>query len=135
MAAPLRFFFVGTLRPGAPGQPGTDNPMMRTLTAAARHVGGGRVRGRLHRLGWYPGMVESRGGWVRGDLLELHDPAWLARLDVYENVSDPPSPADEYVRRRKRVSLDDGQRVMAWVYLYNRPPGDAPVIESGDFLA
>ena len=36
--------------------------------------------------------------------------------------------------KRLPVRLDDGQVVSAWVYFYNAPLGDAPRIDSGDYL-
>jgi gamma-glutamylcyclotransferase (GGCT)/AIG2-like uncharacterized protein YtfP len=134
--SPVRLFVYGTLRRGASGEPGKDNMMMRALSAASKPVGRGRVRGKLHQISWYPALVDARNARsaVTGEVVELSDPNLLAKLDAYEDASTTPSRKHEYVRRRKLVTLDSGERIMAWAYVYNRKPKSKSVIASGDFL-
>lgn len=40
-----------------------------------------------------------------------------------------------YRREQIRVHLVGGGQVLAWVYIMNRLPDGAPVIESGDWVA
>jgi len=79
----------------------------------------------LYDLGRYPGAVRGPGTIV-GDLVDVKDPALWAILDEIEGVEARPP---LYVR--ERVALDDGP---AWIYVYDRPVGDAPRIRSGDWL-
>ncbi|MHC4956362.1 MAG: gamma-glutamylcyclotransferase family protein [Planctomycetota bacterium] len=79
----------------------------------------------LYDLGKYPGAVHADGTIV-GELCELPHPAVLAALDEAEGVhGEPPL----YLREQVEV---DGQA--AWIYVYDRPVGDAPRIRSGDWL-
>jgi gamma-glutamylcyclotransferase (GGCT)/AIG2-like uncharacterized protein YtfP len=79
-------------------------------------VGAGTVGGILYDVGEYPALrpSESHADLVPGVLLDVDDAA-LARLDAYEGV-----PEGLYLRQRGAVRLDDGRRVEAWVYVYNR---------------
>jgi gamma-glutamylcyclotransferase (GGCT)/AIG2-like uncharacterized protein YtfP len=90
-----------------------------------RMLGAGRVRGVLYDAGDYPALRPSRSAAdsVHGMLLELEGDALLARLDAYEGVD-----SGLYVRRRCVVHLDDGRRVSAWTYVYNRSIAALPRI-------
>jgi len=79
----------------------------------------------LYDLGRYPGAVPAPATIV-GELCEVPHAAILDALDAAEGVNeDPPL----YVREQVEV---DGQP--AWIYVYDRPVGDAPRIVSGDWL-
>lgn len=121
-------FSYGTLLPEH--APAEIAPVVRSL----RRVGPGRVRGRLYDLGEYPGAVLSRTGPVIvGQIFELpNDPRILEKLDKYEGF-DPGRPRGNlFVRKRRLVNSDTGRRVWCWIYVYNRPPGNAPSM-AGDF--
>jgi gamma-glutamylcyclotransferase (GGCT)/AIG2-like uncharacterized protein YtfP len=84
MEACDHLFVYGTLRRGA--QP---NGHAALLHGAARFVGRGRVRGRLYRVSWYPGLVDSDDGHdtVVGDVFALPaGESLLAALDAYEDA-------------------------------------------------
>jgi len=136
---PEAYLFVyGTLRAGAPGEPGAGNPMMELLQKRARRIGRGRVRGRLYQVDWYPGLRHSPSARdsVVGDVYALADcRALLRTLDAYEEASVKPKPEAEYLRRKKVVALEDGGKIDAWTYIYNRNPDESRRIPSGDFLA
>ncbi len=127
----VRLFAYGTLMPGyAP-------PAMRAIVAAARVVGRATMPGRLYHLGAYPGMAEDPGGVVHGVLLEWTHGAWEGRavlevLDEYEGCPDGVSSA-LFVRRLGTATLETGEAVSCWVYLYNRSTQHARWIESGRF--
>jgi gamma-glutamylcyclotransferase (GGCT)/AIG2-like uncharacterized protein YtfP len=91
------------------------------------------VTGTLVSLGPYPGLVDGTGT-VHGELYELADaPSALEALDDLEEF-DPADPAASlYQRTRVNAQTRTGTSVAAWVYRYNRPAGDAPVIPSGDW--
>ncbi len=130
-------FVYGTLRPGAGGDRGPGKRVLKTMTENAERVGAGRIRGRLHWVSWYPGLLESRNAndVVKGDVYRLRDAdRVLATLDRYEGAAPILSARHEYTRRRKLVTLARGRRVFAWVYIYNRPQNVGARIASGDFL-
>jgi gamma-glutamylcyclotransferase (GGCT)/AIG2-like uncharacterized protein YtfP len=89
-----------------------------------------RIVGKLYRISWYPGLVPSDDprDVVHGELVTLRDAAAsLVWLDAYENLDK----SDEYERVRRAVSLDDGTRRDAWVYLYRWPVDPGARVASG----
>jgi len=121
---PLLVFVYGTL--------------MRELSrhhymSDGRFEGEASAKGRLISLGEYPALLDG-AGTVRGELYSFDDlPVTLDVLDDVENF-DPANPeGSEYVRDARRVQRDDGTDLMAWVYVYNLPPGTAPLIPGGDW--
>jgi gamma-glutamylcyclotransferase (GGCT)/AIG2-like uncharacterized protein YtfP len=130
-------FVYGTLRPGAESTRGPGKDVLKTMQASAERIGAGSMRGRLHWVSWYPGVLESRNtnDIVKGDVYRLRNPdSVLAALDKYEGASLRPSTRHEYRRRKKLVTLAGGRRAFAWVYIYNRPHKIGARIASGDFL-
>ena len=123
-------FVYGTLRRS------TGLAMAEYLAQHATYLGAGRCQGRLYDLGHYPGFVPGAQPeeQVVGDLYRLHDPAGtLPMMDAYEEYG-PAFPApNEYLRRELPVRLGDGQRIRAWVYVYNWPVDKDDRIHSGDF--
>lgn len=123
-------FTYGTLSPGK--APAEIAPAVRRL----RRVGRGFVHGHLYDLGEYPGAVlRKTGPVILGQIFELpDDPDVLNKLDEYEGF-DPSHPQGSlFVRKRWPVTFEGEKRkVTCWVYIYNRHPGTAPSIGSGDF--
>ncbi len=118
-------FVYGTLRSDA-GHPAAD-----LLARRAAPVGFGRVRARLYDLGAYPAAVRSPEPEhrVRGIVYRLEPglrEVLLADLDRYEGA--------EYRREVATVTLESGESVSAWVYLYRRTPPPGRLIRSGDYL-
>ena len=127
---PEYLFLYGTLLPElAP-------PLLRTSLATLRRLGLGAVPGCLYDLGPYPGAILDPNAVtrVRGQVFELPDDrAVLPLLDAYEGF-DPGNPARSlYVREKRPITLADGGHLDCWVYAYNRPPGDRPLIPDGDY--
>jgi gamma-glutamylcyclotransferase (GGCT)/AIG2-like uncharacterized protein YtfP len=124
MAGQKAYLFVyGTLRRSC------NNKFARMLHDEAPFLGNARMRGRLYRIGWYPGAVASKidGEWVRGELYSITDSRWLVEaLDSYEG-------SEQFERVKLEVERDWGERVDAWVYLYRGTPS-GPRIRSGDWL-
>lgn len=123
-------FSYGTLLPKR--APTEIAPVVRRL----RHVGRGKVRGRLYDLGEYPGAVLTKTGpAIVGQIFELpDDPEVLEKLDEYEGFDPARSRGSLFVRKRRLVNIDGGrQKVWCWIYVYNRRPGNAPAVAGGDF--
>jgi gamma-glutamylcyclotransferase (GGCT)/AIG2-like uncharacterized protein YtfP len=84
----------------------------------------GKVKGKLYDLGEFPGAVlDSRSRTsIRGQIFEIpDDPIVLAKLDDYEEF-DPSNPDTSlFVRRKRMVQSEDGNRYSCWIYEYNRP--------------
>lgn len=79
----------------------------------------------LHDLGRYPAAVRAPAAIV-GDLCEVEPASLFEILDEVEGVhARPPL----YTRERVEVAGEP-----AWIYVYDRPVGDAPRIQGGDWL-
>jgi gamma-glutamylcyclotransferase (GGCT)/AIG2-like uncharacterized protein YtfP len=101
-----RLFVYGTLRRGF------RNKYADLLHANARFLGNARMRGRLRQFDNYSGAVPSDqpGEYISGELYQLEDPTILRTLDEYEG--------SEFERIQVKVSLDDGQMLETWVYIF-----------------
>ncbi len=125
------FLFVyGTLRKGA-----AHNEI---LSRYGEPVSSALLQAKLYDLGKYPAAVisENPADVVVGELYAL-DPKYcheaLDALDRYEGIDD--GTPTEYRRERHVVTLEDGTRMKAWVYLYSQDPRNGRYIPSGDYLA
>ncbi|MEZ4600768.1 MAG: gamma-glutamylcyclotransferase family protein [Syntrophotaleaceae bacterium] len=130
-AAPEHLFVYGTLRPSL------RHPALRLLAEGAELLESGRMQGSLFEIAGYPGAVPSDdpADQVLGEVYRLTDPiAVLSRLDEYEEAADRFPAPREYRRERVEVTLANGETVMAWVYVYNRPTDGLIRIVGGDYL-
>ncbi len=87
------------------------------------------ARGTLYDPGYgFPAFVNAGSTRVVGEVLTVDDDAFrsMDRLEGYPNF---------YRREQIQVNLVGGGRVLAWVYILNRLPEDATVIEGGDWRA
>jgi len=112
------------------------HPMHRWLTQYARWMGEATFRGVLFSLGEYPGAVPSgrAGDRVQGEVYEVLEAEPLfARLDEYEDFLPGNFAASLYLRQLHEVELTNGQRMRAWVYVFNRPVAGLPWVPSGDW--
>lgn len=106
-------FVYGTLRQGG----------VRAVPALfpdARFLGMGTVRGWLHDLGAYPGLVLDAGGQAIVGEVYLVTPAALQAMDRIERYDASDEGGSYYVRRRVSVALGEGETLDAWVYECNR---------------
>jgi gamma-glutamylcyclotransferase (GGCT)/AIG2-like uncharacterized protein YtfP len=128
----VQYLFVyGTLLPGlAP-------PRMARIVSRLRDAGPAYARGKLYSLGKYPGAVlRKQGPKVWGRLFVIPEaPEFLQKMDEYEELDSAHPGRSEYVRQLQTIFLCSGKRTPAWVYVYNRRPGRALRIASGDFAA
>ena len=88
-----------------------------------------RVPGQLYDLGAYPGLLPGQGQ-VSGEVYKVLSPQIWSILDPYEDYF-PDSQRDSLYLRRQ-VELIDGTGLV-WTYIYNRPVGDSPRIDDGDW--
>jgi len=102
------------------------------LRREARRIGAATIQGRLYRVSWYPGAVDSPDPEhrVHGEVYALDDPKLtLAWLDRYEGIV--PGAGGEYRRLERPVRLATGAPTAAWVYLYRREVTGLPCIADG----
>ena len=76
----------------------------------------------------FPAFVREGEAIVKGELLTVDDEGFksMDRLEGYPRL---------YRREQIQVNLIGGGRVLAWVYIMNRLPDGAKVIEGGDWKA
>ncbi len=120
-----RVFVYGTLRRGASNH---------FRVGDGGFVGGGRVRGGLYRIDWYPGLVlDSEGDEVIGDVFDV-SAGRLAELDLFEGLPQGFLVGQEYRRVRTMVDLLDGGRVEAWVWEWIGEVDPGRRVVSGDWV-
>lgn len=93
----------------------------------AEFVAEAAVRGRLYRIGWFPGVVlDDTARDVTGELYRVDD-VMLAALDAYEGP--------EYRRIWAEVMPRGGSvPVCAWVWEWGQPTDESARIPSGDWM-
>ena len=76
----------------------------------------------------FPAFVKRGRTRVKGEVLTVNDDGFrsMDRLEGYPRL---------YRREQIQVHLVGGGSVLAWVYIMNTLRKDAPVIESGDWVA
>ena len=134
-------FAYGTLRKDY------DLPVKTRIGNGLQYIGKAKLGACLYDLGHYPGAIPraaakagrtgktSRGTEVIGDVFLLRDPEKILRaLDKYEGIDDRRPGDGEFVRKKSRVTCRSGKNITAWVYWYNREPGDRPRIRYKDYL-
>ncbi len=123
-------FTYGTLHPGlAPSE-------IASAVQKLRPVGTGYVYGVLYDLGDYPGAVldPASNQKISGTVFRLsEDEGILRQLDEYEGF-DPDSPEQSlFLRTLHSVTLDGGETLPCWIYIYNRKTETARVLVSGAY--
>lgn len=125
-------FVYGTLRKDS------SQPMAKLLVENSRFLGTASTQGALYDLGRYPGMVisDNPDHVTHGELFELTDPQnVLGPLDDYEECSDNFPKPTLYERKICSVLLEDGNRIEAWTYIYNRKVEGHFFVREGDYMA
>lgn len=102
-----------------------------------RYIGKALAPGLLFQIEDYPGLVmtDNAATSVTGELYQIHEHSVWAVLDDYEGCSERFSEPYEFVRQIYKVTREQGDEINAWIYVYNFPFHDLPVIASGDFLS
>jgi gamma-glutamylcyclotransferase (GGCT)/AIG2-like uncharacterized protein YtfP len=124
-------FVCGTLRSGFVPEEAA------ALMDRTSKVGEASVRGRLYDLGEFPAAIldPDLDTKIIGEVYRLpDDDTTLAELDAYEGIDPQASGDSMFVRRRAEVTLDNGETLECWIYVYNWQIGSATLITSGDYL-
>jgi gamma-glutamylcyclotransferase (GGCT)/AIG2-like uncharacterized protein YtfP len=114
------------------------HPMGARLRREARFVGPATIRGRLYRVSWYPGVVESADPeqMVHGEVYALGNPTEaLAWLDAYEGIVADSEESSEYRRVERPVRLSTGEEIGAWVYLFVKSVSGFVLVPDGRWTA
>jgi gamma-glutamylcyclotransferase (GGCT)/AIG2-like uncharacterized protein YtfP len=121
-------FFYGTLMSGF------KRPGRQRLDARLTPVGRGSIHAALFDIGLYPAAIPASDASVQGELHRMSDESVLRELDDIEGFRPEQPDLSLYTRLETPVTLTDGRVETAWTYFYNAPLGNAPRIESGDYL-
>lgn len=121
-------FFYGTLMSGF------KRPGRQRLDSKLTPIGRGTIRAALYDVGLYPAAVPASDASVQGELHRMSDESVLHELDEIEGFRPEQPDSSLYLRLETPVTLTDGRNATAWTYFYNAPLGNAPRIESGDYL-
>jgi Uncharacterized conserved protein len=122
----------GTLRKGL------SSPAYELISRYFNLTGNAKVNGVLYNLGQYPGALPANSPFVIiGELYRIKDTGLfdeaMARLDDYEGLVVGPGEIPLY--RREIVTVYAGNTTInAWIYWYNRPVTNEPLIECGNML-
>nr|WP_295932647.1 gamma-glutamylcyclotransferase family protein [uncultured Dyadobacter sp.] len=113
---------------------GFDNPYADKLRLSSNYIGKGHFNGKLFRVEWFPGAhyEPDASTLVHGEIYQLNSFEILEELDEYEDVLEDEA-ASLYVRKVVPVRDGNGAVIPCWVYLYNKPVEDLPLIEDGYF--
>ena len=125
-------FVYGTLRKGA------NHPMYNFLMKNSSFLAEASINGRLYLIDYYPGLVLSKNNseTVLGEVYRLFEPERLLQeLDEYEECGVNYLDSAEYKREIHEITLADGTKCLAWLYLYIQPVEQLMLIESGDFIS
>jgi gamma-glutamylcyclotransferase (GGCT)/AIG2-like uncharacterized protein YtfP len=122
-------FFDGTLMSGF------KRPGRQRLDAKLTPVSRGSIHAQLFDVGLYPAAIPASDASVQGEIHRMSDAESVLReLDEIEGFRPEQPDASLYTRLETPVTLEDGRTESAWTYFYNAPLGNAPRIESGDYL-
>ncbi len=125
-------FVYGTLRKKS------LNSTYRLLARNANFLGEAYFQGKLYKVDYYPGVVRSENpdDRVRGEVYEITSQSdfVIQKLDEYEECSPEFPDPKEYVRQLWDIDYIDGEKIKAWIYIYNLPIQNLERIKSGDFL-
>lgn len=107
------------------------------LLPEARFVDTAYLNAKLFLIEHYPAVIDSENASdiVRGELYKISEPATLfLRVDDYEACSDDYPEPREYKRVKRQVTTESGDKISAWIYLFNLPTEPFLQIHSGDFV-
>lgn len=131
---PDYLFVYGTLRKELVAR---LSPEIQALMQSLRFVGMGQIAGELYSLGAYPGAIVGAefSTKIIGEVYELPAPtATLEVLDVYEGFVPGELEASLFARYRETITLENGEQLACWMYLYNDWVATGKLITSGDYL-
>lgn len=121
----------GTLRPFF------TNPHAQFLREHGRYVGEAHFPGLLLDLGDYPGALYQPDSLacVSGTLYNMgnYQQVILTYLDNYEGIGPEFDQPTEYMRKLIPIQCLN-EVINCWIYLYNHPTINKPVIASGDYV-
>lgn len=97
-----------------------------------RYVGKGKIRAKLYDLGEYPGAVEDKESYVHGRVYEVKNiERVLPMFDEYEEFHPNKPETSLFIRKDIWVTMENGESLRAFVYLYNKAVERKKAIPTG----
>ena len=123
---PQHLFVYGTLTRGS------RSPFAALLEARARYIGNAWVRGRLYRLGHFPGAVPDPASKSRiwGNVYFLRDAMLIAAIDQYEGCGAFERAVPLFRRETVQAVLGNGKELDAWIYRFTGRTEGRPAVHS-----
>ncbi|NCO63531.1 MAG: gamma-glutamylcyclotransferase [Flavobacteriales bacterium] len=115
-----------------------NSDMAHFLATHSEFVGTGYFNGRLYEVDWYPGAItsENPSEKVYGHIFKIFDTKMIFEvLDTYEGIGETSEYPNEYTRTLIKATLETGECLKTWVYMYNQPFQHLKRIDSGDFFS
>ncbi|MCY7420650.1 MAG: gamma-glutamylcyclotransferase [Chitinophagaceae bacterium] len=128
----IKLFVYGSLRSGF------KHPAYEYISRYFMLIGAAKVKGKLYDMGSYPAAIPTQENFfILGELYELKyekEFDWaFEQLDDYEGVHPENNEQSLYIRQQATVFVN-GETTTAWMYWYNAPIYDQPLISSGDVI-
>lgn len=128
----FNLFVYGSLRQGF------QSPAYHYISRYFDFVCMGKTEACMYDLGEYPAALpDCNNHFIVGELYTLKKPAefeWaIAQLDDYEGLNAEEGETALYRRDKTTVITETGNHE-AWVYWYNQPVDNKPLVGSGDIL-
>jgi gamma-glutamylcyclotransferase (GGCT)/AIG2-like uncharacterized protein YtfP len=129
----FQIFVYGSLRSGF------HAPAFEYISRYFDLVSDARVKGYLYDMGEFPAALPTDDdAYLIGELYRIkHEEEFhwaIEQLDAYEGVhSEPEDEAIPY-RRDLATVYTANENEIAWIYWFNEPIKDQPIIPSGDML-
>lgn len=115
-----------------------SSPARSVLKKHAEFVGEATFQGKLYKIVWYPGVIESDDPdeIVVGEVYRLKNKELvLTKLDRYEGCSPADPQPHQFTRKEKKVILQTGEDFLAWVYLFVSDISGKKQIHSGNYAS
>lgn len=128
-----QIFVYGSLRSGF------NAPAYEYISRYFQLVAPAKVRGLLFDMGDFPAAIPTtEDRFLIGELYRIREEdefAWaLEQLDEYEGINDTPEDAAISFRRDLVEVITENGLANAWIYWFNSPVQDRPLVASGDVL-
>lgn len=124
-------FVYGTLRPGLENY----KRILQNKTASEIPAA---MKGKMYSVNTelsYPCVIEGEDT-IQGELMVIKEEYYwdvLKDLDWLEDYQEDDEEGSLYLRRLREVNLQNGEKAIAWVYLWNRGVSEELYVKSGDW--
>ncbi len=129
-----QIFVYGSLRSGF------NSSAYEYISRYFQLVAPAKVRGLLFDMGEYPAALPTtEDHFIIGELYAIKEEeefAWaLEQLDEYEGINESAEESTVSYRRALVEVITEAGNTTAWIYWFNSPVQNKPIIASGNVLA